>query len=103
MDIFDRNGNPIDTAQYTALHSDPEYKRIAYEEANGFTVSTVWLGLDHSFSEDDPPLIFETMVFPEFSYDEEACERYVTEREAMEGHINMVRRVKRGEFKKEET
>jgi len=37
-------------------------RRIAQDEVRGHTVSTVCLGLDHSFDGGDP-LIFETMVF----------------------------------------
>lgn len=39
-------------------------RRVALTELpNGGTVSTVFLGLDHRFSGDGPPLLFETMVF----------------------------------------
>jgi hypothetical protein len=58
---------------------------------NGYRVSTVFLGLDHSFG-DGPPLWFETMVFPVDSYTEEDMERYSTWDEAEAGHIAMVRK-----------
>lgn len=51
--------------------------------SNGYHVSTVFLGLDHSFGE-GPPLLFETMVFP--SHD---MNRYSTWDEAKEGHADM--------------
>lgn len=60
---------------------------------NGVFVSTVWLGLDHSFS-GGPPLIFETMVFPANSLDEKNCQRYSTEAEALQGHQEMVEKWK---------
>ena len=56
------------------------------------TVSTVWLGMDHSFG-DGPPLIFETMVFGG-ELDQE-CDRYTTEEQAQQGHAAMVARVQR--------
>lgn len=69
---------------------DNAYKRVALTElANGVSISTVWLGLDHSFH-GGPPLIFETMTFP----DSENCERYSTEAEALAGHEEMVARMK---------
>jgi len=39
--------------------------RIVRQETlwNGIFLSTVWLGLDHRFGEQGPPLIFETMAF----------------------------------------
>lgn len=54
-------------------------------------VSTVFLGLDHSFS-DGPPLVFETMVFGGSFNDE--MDRYSTWEEAEAGHARMVERVR---------
>jgi len=51
-------------------------------------VSTVFLGLDHNFDDDGPPVLFETMVFINGSGDE--IERYRTWDEAVRGHENMV-------------
>ena len=55
------------------------------------TVSTVFLGLDHSLSDDGPPLLFETMVFR--GPLDQTCERYATWEDAEQGHGAMVRRV----------
>lgn len=64
----------------------------------GHVVSTVWLGLDHSFR-GGPPLIFETMVFAdEDSFMDLESDRYSTEAEALEGHARMVARVLAGEI-----
>ncbi len=62
---------------------------VARTEKNGVTVSTVFLGLDHSFGS-GPPLLFETMVFGG-KLDQEQ-ERYSTWDEAEAGHKSMVRR-----------
>lgn len=41
-----------------------ENDRVVFQEQVGATmVSTVFLGLDHNFSDDGPPLLFETMLF----------------------------------------
>ena len=59
-----------------------------------FHVSTVWLGLDHSFSldRDRPPVIFETMVFTEFGGGGDVyCQRYSTEKQALRGHKEALR------------
>ena len=59
---------------------------------NGKWVSTVWLGLDHSFGE-GPPLIFETMVFPKKGdYGDLDMERYSTEEKSKIGHTKMVKK-----------
>lgn len=53
---------------------------------DGVKISTVFLGIDHSFL-GGPPLIFETMVF---GGDQDAeMDRYSTKREALEGHEAM--------------
>ncbi len=53
-------------------------------------VSTVFLGLDHSYGS-GPPLLFETMVF-DGELDQE-CDRYTTWEQAEKGHKKMVERV----------
>lgn len=36
---------------------------VKREEVGPYLISTVFLGLDHNFSEHGPPLLFETMIF----------------------------------------
>ncbi len=75
---------------------DMHYKIVKQETLkNGYFVSTVWLGLDQSFSFLEPhaPLIFETMVFSKKGkYSELDMDRYATEKEALQGHITMVKK-----------
>jgi hypothetical protein len=87
---YDRQGKPISVAAWSFRHCDSGYRVVAQTRLRGWLVSTVWLGLDHSYGQ-GPPLIFETMVFlPDGSSlgdgDEEYCERYATEAEARDGH-----------------
>jgi hypothetical protein len=56
------------------------------------TISTVFLGIDHNFSQEGPPVVFETMVFG--GEQDELCERYSTWKEAVYGHNHMVERMK---------
>jgi hypothetical protein len=58
---------------------------VAEETINGMWISTVWIGLNHGYGEDEP-LLFETMVFPENRYDQNYCDRYSTWSEAVNGH-----------------
>ena len=58
---------------------------------NRLVVSTVFLGLDHSFGR-GPPLIFETMAFPNEWWSDYYQDRYSTEAEALAGHRRAVRR-----------
>ena len=64
---------------------------VAKDTVENSRISTVFLGLDHSFGE-GPPLLFETLVFDGPLADE--MERYRTWEEAEAGHIKMVERVK---------
>jgi hypothetical protein len=66
---------------------------VAKHELGGKRVSTVFLGLEHGFNQNGLPLLFETMVFPRDSYDEEYMERYTTWDEAVEGHWRAVEMV----------
>ena len=76
-----------------------ERKFIVKQEKNwmGFWVSTVWLGLNHSFdpSGKSSPLIYETMVFfhPPFGMEHKSdldCFRYPNRHDAFYGHKQIV-------------
>lgn len=58
-------------------------RTVANTEKNDVRVSTVFLGLDHSFG-DGPPLIFETMIFD--GEHDGYQQRYSTWEDAEEGH-----------------
>ena len=68
-----------------------EDRVVAKETVKDSDVSTVFLGLDHRYGNEGPPLVFETMVFGG-PLDQE-CERYSTWEEAETGHKAMVGRV----------
>jgi len=72
-----------------AASSEKHNRRIALTDARyGSYVSTVFLGIDHSF-DDGPPLIFETMVFG--GPLNEMQWRYPTYHAALEGHAAALR------------
>jgi hypothetical protein len=87
---FDRQGRRITAAECVPLWADHAQRRVAVTDVSAdVRVSTVWLGLDHSW-DDGPPLIFETLVFGG-PLDGE-MERYSTEAQAIAGHAAMVER-----------
>ena len=90
---YNRKGQPIDMMEWGTLCNDLDYKVLARTDLpDGKWVSTVWLGLDHSFG-GGAPLIFETMVFPSVGeWMELDCERYTFEEDAMKGHEEMVKK-----------
>lgn len=61
----------------------PGHKHVANTEINGITVSTVFLGLDHSWG-GGTPILFETMIFG--GEHDQFQERYSTWAEAEAGH-----------------
>src|ERR1700761_3372970 len=66
---------------------------VKKEDGDAVQVSTVFIGLDHQFDEDGPPLIFETMVFG--GPLNESQRRYSTWEEAEAGHREMVEEVRK--------
>lgn len=94
---YDRDGIPITLEQFVSMRPDQSAIVVGSTSimdgaalVRGYDVSTVWLGFDHRYGGEGPPLIFETLVFtddPEWSG---MCARYATEAEAREGHAKMV-------------
>jgi len=70
---------------------EKQNRSVAHTETDNGSVSTVFLGLDHSYG-DGPPLLFETMIFGG-PFDGEQY-RYPTRAEALTGHELAVERVK---------
>jgi hypothetical protein len=102
LKIYDREGKPIDMITYSKLHHDRDYAVIDREVATMdplAEVSTVWLGVDHSWMEEGPPLIFETKVFG--GHRDGDQDRYSTEEEARKGHAEMVAKLRK-EARKDE-
>lgn len=105
---YDRDGNPIETTDEDGniliepltyidnLLKDYDYRVVAVTEVSSYRVSTVWLGVDHSFGRGEP-LIFETMIFGsgEMPFDE-WCWRYPTEEESLRAHGAIVRALREG-------
>jgi hypothetical protein len=70
-------------------------RHVGNDIVHGKLVSTVWLGLDHSFHGDEP-LVFETMIFSEHKPRTEIyMKRYSTWDEAAEGHQKAIEWVKK--------
>ena len=98
--ILDENrvAVPVDLMTWAQWYetADRRVGREAFED--GVVVSTVFLGLDHSWGERGPRHIFETMVFGG-PFDQET-ERYATWAQAEAGHAAMVRRIELTQRKK---
>lgn len=90
---FDRAGKPINFTHWSDLYNDFGYVSVAETFRGNTRISTMWLGLDHSFGF-GPPRIFETAVFGADGslY---VPGRYCTERDAIKGHRIAVRWITR--------
>lgn len=69
-------------------------RHVGQDDIGDARVSTVFLGLDHSFITVGAPVLFETMVFGG-KFDEQQ-ERYRTYEEAEEGHKRWVTKIAEG-------
>lgn len=102
---YDIQGRPVSTEEWLLLMQDTNYRIVGKTHGLFFSISTVLLGLDHSFW-GGKPVIFETMVFtrwkkksPSARYfgfkqqwfsDSVDEQRYSTLAQAKGGHIDMV-------------
>jgi len=86
----------VDLLAWAEWIKNPENKRVAQTYIDDYRISTVFLGLDHNYEEDGPPILFETMVFKGSDSDLD-MDRYSTYSEAEQGHQRMVDKVKAGE------
>lgn len=68
-------------------------KRVPGEDV---VVSTVFLGIDHNFDEEGPPILYETMIFGGVHHED--MWRYSTKADALVGHEKAVAHVYGQEF-----
>lgn len=94
MSYYDRAGQRITQNEWLELFS--QGNRVALDVfPNGAQVSTVWLGLDHSFGGKEP-LCWETMIFHLPGQECELQWRYTSEQDALKSHRILVDVLKRG-------
>jgi len=82
---------PCDDLMRWARWIETSDRRIERTMIGSIKVSTVFLGIDHNYCDDGPPILFETMVFGG-AHDQEQY-RYSTLAEAKTGHFKIVRMV----------
>jgi hypothetical protein len=67
--LVDKTPVPASLREWARMMEQPDARRVAWTETETTRVSTVFLGLDHNWSEHGPPLLFETMVFEREGYE----------------------------------
>lgn len=101
--LKDKQVVPVEPEEYVEwLHQNQDFeksRRVAHTviPERSLVVSTVFLGIDHGFF--GVPKWFETMIYREGSGNSflDFQNRYTTWDEALEGHSDVVERLKRGE------
>ena len=96
--ILDEQGEPVpcdDPLKWSEWFETANH-RLAFDtlgyEGSAVEVSTVFLGINHNFGTEGPPLLWETLVSGP-GCDDGYLERYSTEAEALRGHTKAVRRI----------
>lgn len=82
-----REVRPVELMEWAVWYETAD-RKVAKTQIGNVKISTVFLGMNHAWSENEPPLLFETMIFGgEFN---DYQERYSTYDEAEKGHAKAV-------------
>lgn len=88
--ILDDEHNPVAAGllEWAEYFENPHNRRVREDFVGSTRISTIFLGLNHQWLPNKPPLIFETMVFG----GQIDCQqtRYSTWNEAVAGHQAIV-------------
>ena len=85
--ILDNNNKPIPASITEAadwLEEGSDRRTVKRDEIGDILVSTVFLGLDHSWTPGGKPVLWETMIFG--GEHDQYQERYTSHEDALEGH-----------------
>jgi hypothetical protein len=84
--ILDKDNKPVKSTiiQHSEwIEANPERKAVKQEHIGDIFISTVFLGLDHSWNS-DIPVLWETMIFG--GEHDQYQDRYTSYEDALEGH-----------------
>jgi hypothetical protein len=85
--ILNNNNKPIPASVIEAadwLEEGSDRRTVKRDEIGDILVSTVFLGLDHSWTPGGKPVLWETMIFG--GEHDQYQERYTSHKDALEGH-----------------
>lgn len=102
MNYILKDKNPIpcpDILEWEKWFEKIDNRIVKKDDVGKFHVSTVFLGMDHSFGRGTTPILFETMIFDNSKdglekFDERYCDRYHFWEEAKAGHEIAVKKAK---------
>jgi len=87
---WDKKTDELTPVNLSECKMGPDERRVAFDEIDTGSVSTVFLAVEHYGG-----MLFETMIFGHES-DEEYQWRYKTAKEAREGHAKVLEWVRSG-------
>jgi hypothetical protein len=94
-----KNRVPVATSDTVAwakwFESSQAERRVCFTQIKDVRVSTVFLGVDHNFSDDGQPILFETMVFGGAM--DGFQQRYCSWDDALVGHRHVLQDIYRNE------
>ena len=73
-----------DVMEWAKFFEIPEHHIVAQRARSGIKVSTIFIGLDHSYGYETKPIVFKTMIFG--GREDGYQDRYSTWEEAEGGH-----------------
>jgi len=89
--VPDANGEPVPCDLMTwAEWMEMRKCQIAVEHLGDAIVSTIFIGLDHRFLGDGPPILWETMICGGTDEKDGWCKRYSSRADALAGHAAAV-------------
>jgi hypothetical protein len=91
MDLYILINNiPIAVSDYRTWSEwmSKNNKDIAKSTIDDYFISTIFLGINHNFFDEENPILFESMVFEH--QEPIGCRRYTTWSEAKQGHEDFV-------------
>ncbi len=93
--ILDENKQPVKTEDFKEWLNilNEDMRRVAFDEINDVTISTVFLGIDHGHGK-GIPILWETMCFSTNQDYNDYQERYTSHEDALKGHQECVEAIK---------
>jgi hypothetical protein len=88
------NKVPVECSLMDWVISFAKDKKVDYTELGLFKVSTIFIGTDHNFSGDGPPLLYETGVFDK-NNNNVYRKNYETLEQAKNGHWQIIENIKK--------
>jgi hypothetical protein len=97
LDPVTKESVPIDIRDAEEVMKSRESRQVGRDTHDGYTLSTVFLALDHNMSgvPNTRPVLFESMVF-DTKGEEKFCERCCTWAEAEAQHAKILAALKAG-------